>query len=357
MEIAFVGTPCQIQGLRKMNLLSERKDESLLIGLFCQENWCYPSFQAMIEERVGTDLKDIEKFDVRNGSLVVTYDSSETSIPMKEAGRYSARACQVCTDFAAELADISFGAAGSPYGWSTVIVRSKKALDIINTAEEEGVLETKPVSGIDDIKKIAGKKRERALAEVSRRKSYGSQQHHIEHEITIEVVKKRATGKKYQDLRSDVIENWLCTSCGTCELVCTKGYLKMEDGVPTAECEEDCNDCYLNCPRTAMPARTVEKSLDGEYENGIGRYLEVLAVRRVKKEYETQDGGAVTALLEYLLKGGVVAGVVAVKKGENWEPEPAVLSSEDEVAGCGGSVYSIATTIPAMRGFYQKEAD
>jgi CBS domain-containing protein len=51
----------------------------------------------------------------------------------------------VCTDFTAELADISVGGAYPLEGWSTVIVRTKAGEDFFFRAVEEGILNVQPI--------------------------------------------------------------------------------------------------------------------------------------------------------------------------------------------------------------------
>ncbi|MCD6203958.1 MAG: Coenzyme F420 hydrogenase/dehydrogenase, beta subunit C-terminal domain, partial [Methanophagales archaeon] len=43
--------------------------------------------------------------------------------------------CAFCTDFVSRLADISIGSVGSPDGYSTVIVRSKKGRELLEMTD------------------------------------------------------------------------------------------------------------------------------------------------------------------------------------------------------------------------------
>jgi coenzyme F420 hydrogenase subunit beta len=67
--------------------------------------------------------------------------------------------CLVCRDFAAELADIAIGSGGSAEGWSTVIIRTEHGEEIFSGMEEEGLIETKEIGNIVDLKEIAGRKK------------------------------------------------------------------------------------------------------------------------------------------------------------------------------------------------------
>ncbi len=75
-------------------------------------------------------------------------------------------------DFAAELADISVGAAGSPLGRSTVLIRTQtgsEAFDIARRFGELDVLELEGVKpGIDSIRKTSKEKKLKAGKEFQR---------------------------------------------------------------------------------------------------------------------------------------------------------------------------------------------
>ena len=71
--------------------------------------------------------------------------------------------CSVCTDFTAELADISVGSVGSAEGWSTVITRTERGDELVRGASERGYIEVKDIKakGLELIKRQAVKKRKR----------------------------------------------------------------------------------------------------------------------------------------------------------------------------------------------------
>jgi coenzyme F420 hydrogenase subunit beta len=68
----------------------------------------------------------------------------------------------VCQDFAAELADIAIGSGGSAEGWSTVIIRTEKGDKLFGGMVEEGLVETRDIGDIVDIREIASRKKEKA---------------------------------------------------------------------------------------------------------------------------------------------------------------------------------------------------
>ena len=77
----------------------------------------------------------------------------------------------------ANLADVSAGSVGSPDGWSTVFVRSKKGDDIWAKAMAAGCFETKPIDqvkpGLELVSKLANEKITKNQKTVEERKTFG----------------------------------------------------------------------------------------------------------------------------------------------------------------------------------------
>ena len=114
-NIAFVGLPCHIQALRKIQTSTNfdvgADKVKLVIGTFC-------------------------KAAVRAG-------------------------CKVCCDFTAEHTDLSLGTRGSESGWTTIIVRTDEGKKVLKAAEKKGLIETEslPEKKIASIQKFALKKK------------------------------------------------------------------------------------------------------------------------------------------------------------------------------------------------------
>jgi CBS domain-containing protein len=75
------------------------------------------------------------KFEVETAKGVIR-------IPMSEIQDHILPSCRTCTDFTAELADISIGSAYPLTDWSTVIIRTKAGEDFFYDAVEHGVINT-----------------------------------------------------------------------------------------------------------------------------------------------------------------------------------------------------------------------
>lgn len=370
MKLAYVGLPCQVEGLKKTALLSADikqdwpKKVSIYVGLFCRENWAYTCFKALIEDDYGVKLGDVAKFDIKRGNIVAfKRDGGKLEFPLKESKPYVRVGCQVCTDFSCELADIAIGAVGSPPKWSTAIVRTKKGMELLRGAEKKGYLEVKSLEevkpGAKLIKRLSREKREDALEEAQKRGGEGIEVPHLySAEKTLDEIRAEAKGKAFEELNFEIIDQGLCSACGACMAACPEGYIKMIEERPALaeECKEECNACYIVCPRIALPVKVLKEGAfeDGQkVEEGLGEFLGVYAVRA--KDEETlekgQDGGAATALMRYALSDKLVDGVVSVKAGEEpWKPAAAISKDTRELLETSGTHYSYATTIPIVKG-------
>ncbi len=147
-SLAFVGTPCQIQALRKIQMFPLKKYSTplqFMVGLMCTESFTYSGlFEQHLEKNMGVNLNDVKKMNIKWQLLVSLKSGEEKSIPLSEAKQYTRESCLLCNDFSAELADISAGGLGLS-GWTFIILRTEKGERIFESAVEAGMLRTKPV--------------------------------------------------------------------------------------------------------------------------------------------------------------------------------------------------------------------
>ena len=168
-NLAFVGTPCQIQAIRRIEMASLKKYAdplNLTIGLMCTECFNYDGLMKKhIEKEMGINLGDINKVNIKAKLLVTTKFGEEKIIPLKEAKQYTRKSCILCTDFSAELADISAGGLGMS-DWTFTILRTKRGKELFEKAQKKGVLKTRPVEdeegkrALDLLVKLSKRKRE-----------------------------------------------------------------------------------------------------------------------------------------------------------------------------------------------------
>lgn len=164
-NLLFVGTGCQTTGVRKYqkNFLKNVPPEVahlFLIGVFCYENFPYPQFKDAIQEKSKVPIDTISKMDINKGKLIISIrDGADLQIPIKEFNSLVPEACKFCTNFTAELADISVGSVGAEDNWNTLIIRSEEGLEIVERAEDDGIIETTTKVSIESIRKIISRKR------------------------------------------------------------------------------------------------------------------------------------------------------------------------------------------------------
>jgi coenzyme F420 hydrogenase subunit beta len=152
-KIGFVGTPCQIQGLRKVKLLEEpyqfgQDKIALLVGLFCMENFDYDALMTgLVKDKFGLEPRDVARFEIKKGMFrAIDKTGKVQEVKIEETDPYTFPGCGPCFDFASELADVSVGSVGSPDGWSTVLTRTDVGEKLYSDALAAGTVAEKAVS-------------------------------------------------------------------------------------------------------------------------------------------------------------------------------------------------------------------
>jgi coenzyme F420 hydrogenase subunit beta len=147
-KLALVGTPCQIESIRRIQTIPLKKYVEklrLTIGLMCSGAFSYEGLvENHIKRKLGINPSDITKINIKD-NLLLTMNSGETeTIPLKKMQRYIRASCLPCADFSAELADVSVGGLGLN-GWSLVIIRTETAEKLFTAAVNAELLEVKPI--------------------------------------------------------------------------------------------------------------------------------------------------------------------------------------------------------------------
>jgi len=160
-----VGLPCQIEGVRKAEMLNKRVRDRIqyCFGLVCGHT---PSFNATkyLLRKMAIHPRTIAKLEYRakgwpGGMNVILRSSAESYIPhfspcywgMVFPRFFWQHRCMVCEDKLCELADISFMDAWLPefssdrLGTSLIVVRSQRGDELVRKAIEAGVVELQPI--------------------------------------------------------------------------------------------------------------------------------------------------------------------------------------------------------------------
>jgi coenzyme F420 hydrogenase subunit beta len=157
-SIGFVGTPCNIDAVYKMQKSPSRlfnlmiKVNILRFGLFCMDSFTYDGMKTFIESK-NIDLSKVRKMEIIGGFLRVHYDNSMTRFRIRALDEYRSSSCHFCTDLTSENSDISFGGVGSPPGYTTILTRSNIGDEIVREAEDDGWISLDEM-GFDDFTKV-----------------------------------------------------------------------------------------------------------------------------------------------------------------------------------------------------------
>ncbi len=176
-RVAFVGVPCQITPVRKMQLTDAsyldngRKKEkhierqtkflkgfgdrvALNIGLLCSEVFTFDGLMRdVIEGEMSIPLTEIKKFNVKGKVLIYKHDGALIEMNLKQAQEYARPECHHCGDFSAELADISCGGVGA-MDWTIVVLRTPRGEALFDRAAADGVLEVRPMDEFETSMKV-----------------------------------------------------------------------------------------------------------------------------------------------------------------------------------------------------------
>ena len=165
-SLAFVGTPCQIHAIRKMEASKLRRYTNRIkftIGLMCTESFTYEGLmEKHVQQTLGINLHDVKKMNIKGKIIVTTNSGDVKTISLAEAKQHTRRSCLPCTDFSAELADISAGGLGLS-GWNLTIIRTETGKELFKAAETAGLIKTRPVeeekNALNLLVKLSKKKR------------------------------------------------------------------------------------------------------------------------------------------------------------------------------------------------------
>lgn len=143
-RIAYVGVPCQITALRKMQALKILPSETvhLALGLFCAGNFDFSESERVKleamgdfswDEAVAMNLRETLNIELKDGRIV--------RLELDQLNGMRRTACRYCRDYSAELADLSFGGVGAPAGWTSVVVRTPLGRAALQDAKGRSVRE------------------------------------------------------------------------------------------------------------------------------------------------------------------------------------------------------------------------
>jgi coenzyme F420 hydrogenase subunit beta len=140
-RLAVVGTPCQINAIRKMQALKIAPSDivTFTVGLFCMQ--CFEVGNLMEKSFVKAHrikIEDILRVNIKEDFIVTMKSGVSLHIPLKEIEEIARPACLACKLFANDYADISVGGLGSPDGYTTVMIRTIRGKEMFADALYHG---------------------------------------------------------------------------------------------------------------------------------------------------------------------------------------------------------------------------
>jgi len=358
-KVALVGTPCHIIAVEKMEHYVDILGDSpadFKLGLFCMENFSYTYLQEFLKEH-NVEMSDVKEFRVEKGQFWAYLKNGDVfKVPLSKVKICMRKNCQICMDYTSELADLSVGSVGSPKGWSTIIARSEKGLKVLQAAEKEGYIQINPIKpkGIKLIEKLATAKKIDNKEEIKKRESVARPVLYRRY-INEEEFRDEVSSAQFNDLKGDVIDVGSCVLCGACYYICPENIVAINNRKPELKgnCPPECNLCYIACPRTYIPQDILNRDLD---QKPLGDYIKIVSAQA--PNIKGQDGGVVTAILNYLLDNDIEEQVLVIdKRDENsWKPEAQLTSNVEDVKRSAGTKYSACPVFKAFKDESKKEA-
>ncbi|MBW1733677.1 MAG: Coenzyme F420 hydrogenase/dehydrogenase, beta subunit C-terminal domain [Deltaproteobacteria bacterium] len=153
-------------------------------------------------------------------------------------------------------------------------------------------------------------------------------------------------------LRERVIDPGLCVACGACVGLCP--YLRSWHArtVRLDDCDLEEGRCFDYCPRGRVDLDELHQGLfGGPYEDvEVGRVRRVFMARAADPLWEgrVQNGGVVSALIDFALREGVIQGAVLTGRDRNLLPGGIIARNREDIMACAGSAYTSGPTLEAL---------
>ena len=173
-QLAFVGLPCQVLSIRRMQMAGLNKTVGnirLIVGLFCSETFTYEGLvQKKINQEMGIELNDVAKMNIK-GSMQIRLRSGQIhEIPLKELHQYAEPFCRFCGDFSSEMADISLGGVGLQ-NETFIVTRTETGKRFIEDAVKDGAVDLvhppKEKAALELLIRLSKNKRARSFTDKS----------------------------------------------------------------------------------------------------------------------------------------------------------------------------------------------
>jgi len=166
----------------------------------------------------------------------------------------------------------------------------------------------------------------------------------------LDIKKNETNPKSFENLIEEVHVKGICGQCGGCVNFCSANEIvaiKMtEDGPPTYVNKDNClhcGICYLICPQVHVLDEELNKKFD--WKPPIGSWSKVASVQSTSQEIlnNATDGGAVTAILNYLLESNLIDGALVCSKEGPFHRASFLATSKPELIKAAGSKFDFSS--------------
>lgn len=188
-RIAFVGRPCQIETMRRMETLGVVPSDAIkyYVGLFCMGNFRFGEKEQAAIEKIGSfKWEDVRKVNFKEGLQIHFKNNELKTIDFATLDYIKRYACRFCGDYAAEFADIACGGIGAIEGWTSVIIHTQVGKTIFTDTAEERLELFDDQRDREFLPRMLGKVRDMSSTKKSRarqfRESVGNQRHNEKQE-------------------------------------------------------------------------------------------------------------------------------------------------------------------------------
>ena len=147
LNIALVGTPCQINSIRKMQELQILPAHIIkyTLGLFCYLNFSFNDEERKrMEEKFNFSFTDVDSLNIREKMILTMKNGNAIHIDLKNLHDFGRSACFACPDFSNVYADLAFGGIGSQEKHTTVLIRTKSGENVYKEALNKGYIREPP---------------------------------------------------------------------------------------------------------------------------------------------------------------------------------------------------------------------
>ena len=175
-KIAFVGTPCHVRAIRKLEAWEHKIVESLkiVIGLICLWSFSFPKLTEFLKRKYNVKASEIQRIDLNKEYKILTKNGEVVSVSLPEVEAHILDICKMCKDFTSELADISIGGAHPLKDWSIVIIRTEIGERLFESAVKAKVIRVKNIEERAEVfthfVEMGLTKKKAAIQEIERRR-------------------------------------------------------------------------------------------------------------------------------------------------------------------------------------------